>query len=365
MLPELGVWLFGMKLRVCESFTDSETIDGSVITTWKDTNPQSLVKFNASSVVASNNSGPAYIARGLNDIPTLRFTNNGASAIRFLAVDSAFNNNKFGSMTMFVVLTYRSGSGYFIDSSNGAPFIWQPAPPSGAAHPSYYAQQAVAAHPSYYAQQAVPPPPSHRHYPHHGASSSSSSTSSSSKNSHTAPINNNPSPRIVLTIEGNIFDASGRLKPLGDNKWKDTVNGDVFIYYRDEQILQNPITGEHIFVDLSDASNVKYINMETGEIYEWRSASSSSSSTSSSQSANPMNTKSNKNTKKNSNRGEKRKRENENENESGNGSGSKNGNMTKLKKPHTKKNGGNAGNGGGNRSIPSRFAGRLYFGPKK
>ncbi len=109
-----------MKLRVCESFTDSETIDGSVITTWKDTNPQSLVKFNASSVVASNTSGPAYIARGLNDIPTLRFTNNGASAIRFLAVDSAFNNNKFGSMTMFVVLTYRSGSGYFIDRTTSS-----------------------------------------------------------------------------------------------------------------------------------------------------------------------------------------------------------------------------------------------------
>ncbi len=56
--------------------------------------------------------------------------------------------------------------GYFIDLSNGASFIWQPAPPSGAAHPSYYAQQ------------AGPPPPSHQPYPHHGASSSSSSFSS-------------------------------------------------------------------------------------------------------------------------------------------------------------------------------------------
>jgi hypothetical protein len=61
-----------------------------------------------------NTSGPIYTEDGIGGIPTLRFNNSGGS-FRYVVVDPNFKNIPNGGMTMFVVMRYRTGNGYFID----------------------------------------------------------------------------------------------------------------------------------------------------------------------------------------------------------------------------------------------------------
>lgn len=114
-----------------ESFISSETNNGSTISQWNDVNPQSSDKLHAKAGqktdatqitynlaaggTSGNTSGPTYVERGINNLPTLRFTNSGSSAYRYLTVDKRMSNVPTGSMTLFLVMTYRSGAGHFID----------------------------------------------------------------------------------------------------------------------------------------------------------------------------------------------------------------------------------------------------------
>ena len=114
-----------------ESFSTSDETEGAVIAQWNDVNPQASIKLNAkagqktdSTQIAynvaaggtsGNTSGPTYIENGINRLPTLRFTNNGASAYRYLVVDQRMQNTPNDSMTLFLVMRYRSGAGFFVD----------------------------------------------------------------------------------------------------------------------------------------------------------------------------------------------------------------------------------------------------------
>ena len=114
-----------------ESFSTADETEGAVIAQWNDVNPQASIKLNAKAGqktdstqitynvaaggTSGNTSGPTYIENGINRLPTLRFTNNGASAYRYLVVDQRRQNTPNDSMTLFLVMRYRSGAGAFID----------------------------------------------------------------------------------------------------------------------------------------------------------------------------------------------------------------------------------------------------------
>lgn len=114
-----------------ESFSTADETEGAVVAQWNDVNPQSSIKLNAKAGqktdstqisynvaaggTSGNTSGPTYIENGINRLPTLRFTNNGASAYRYLVVDQRMQNTPNDSMTLFLVMRYRSGAGFFVD----------------------------------------------------------------------------------------------------------------------------------------------------------------------------------------------------------------------------------------------------------
>lgn len=121
------------------SFVEGEAVDGKIISQWNDNNPQNSTRLNAKAAQATdsskityngvsganstNTSGPTYVEDGINHIPTLRFTN-AATTYVYLAVDAAMRNLGRQSATLFVVVRYRSGSGFFIDrvcQTNGVP----------------------------------------------------------------------------------------------------------------------------------------------------------------------------------------------------------------------------------------------------
>jgi prepilin-type N-terminal cleavage/methylation domain-containing protein len=122
------------------SFVKGEAVDGKVISQWNDNNPQNSTRLNAKAAQATdsskitynmvsganstNTSGPTYVEDGINHIPTLRFTNAATTHMVYLAVDAAMRNLGQQSATLFVVVRYRSGSGFFIDrvcQTNGVP----------------------------------------------------------------------------------------------------------------------------------------------------------------------------------------------------------------------------------------------------
>jgi len=121
------------------SFAKGEAVDGKIISQWNDNNPQNSTRLNAKAAQATdsskitynavsganstNTSGPTYVEDGINHIPTLRFTN-AATTYVYLAVDAAMRSLGRQSATLFVVVRYRSGSGFFIDrvcQTNGVP----------------------------------------------------------------------------------------------------------------------------------------------------------------------------------------------------------------------------------------------------
>jgi len=123
--------MFWYETSLETSFIRGESSDGKVITQWKDNNPQTTDKHNAfagqrtdSSAIsynpapgasAENTSGPTYIQNGINDLPTLRFTNDNALAYRYLTVDGNVKNIVDQDITAFAVVSYRSGTGWIID----------------------------------------------------------------------------------------------------------------------------------------------------------------------------------------------------------------------------------------------------------
>lgn len=133
--------VFWYETSFATSFTEEKMVDGSVVEQWNDNNPQSPTKLNAfagqeddSSVFTFNpaaaavngtTSGPTYIKKGINGLPTLRFTNNASSAYQYLAVDSKMRNTPQESMQLFMVVKYRGGEGFLLDrvctDASGAP----------------------------------------------------------------------------------------------------------------------------------------------------------------------------------------------------------------------------------------------------
>lgn len=122
--------LFWYETSLENSLISSETEDGTAITIWNDINPQSTYKNNAyagqrtnasgigynlaTSGTSGNTSGPTYVQNGINNIPTLRFTN-AATTYRYMVVDAGARNQTLADMTMFAVIHYRSGSGWIAD----------------------------------------------------------------------------------------------------------------------------------------------------------------------------------------------------------------------------------------------------------
>lgn len=127
-LKGLSLWF---ETSLDGNFLTSEALDQTVITRWNDVNPQNSYKYTAqaaqkttSSLVSynsaaggtiANSRGPTYIEDGINNIPTLRFTNNGSTAYRYLTVDKAMRNFPRDGMALFVVIKYRSGVGFIFD----------------------------------------------------------------------------------------------------------------------------------------------------------------------------------------------------------------------------------------------------------
>lgn len=130
-VSSVGGLVLWYETSLDESFSDSDEVDGALVSQWGDVNPQNSIKLNAkagqktdstqitynvaSGGTSANTSGPTYVENGINNLPTLRFTNNGASAYRYLAVDKQMSNIPNDNMTLFLVMRYRSGSGFFVD----------------------------------------------------------------------------------------------------------------------------------------------------------------------------------------------------------------------------------------------------------
>jgi prepilin-type N-terminal cleavage/methylation domain-containing protein len=122
--------IFWFETSLEASFLSSEASDQTVITQWNDINPQNSYKANAwagqrttasaisyniaSSGTTLNTSGPTYIENGINSVPTLRFTN-AATTYRYLSVDYSAKNFQNEGMTVFAVVSHRSGSGWIFD----------------------------------------------------------------------------------------------------------------------------------------------------------------------------------------------------------------------------------------------------------
>ncbi len=122
--------VFWLEPSLEESFNANEIFNEAVISQWNDTNPQSAMKLHAragqktnpaeityniaAGGTSANTKGPVYIEKGINNLPTLRFTNS-ATDYRYLVLDKSMSNSSTGGMTLFLVMTYRSGAGWFID----------------------------------------------------------------------------------------------------------------------------------------------------------------------------------------------------------------------------------------------------------
>lgn len=124
--------VFWLETSKAESFFATEGKDGRIVNTWRDINPQSTTKINATSATAAagdtskisynqvmtastaNTKGPTYVKNGINDLPSLNFDNSG-SQFRYMAIDANSSITPTQSLVMFFVVRFRSGAGYFID----------------------------------------------------------------------------------------------------------------------------------------------------------------------------------------------------------------------------------------------------------
>ncbi len=127
--------VFWLETSMENSFPEGEASDETIISQWNDINPQSSTKFNAragqrsdanqitynvaAGATSSNTSGPKYVAKGINNLPTLNFTNNtsASSKFQYLTLDSqsAAMIAPREDLTIFVVLRFISGWGALID----------------------------------------------------------------------------------------------------------------------------------------------------------------------------------------------------------------------------------------------------------
>jgi prepilin-type N-terminal cleavage/methylation domain-containing protein len=98
-IEDLALWLDTTSKN---SFISGEGLDGQVITTWNDINPQRTIKNN---LTASGSARPTYLSSGLNGLP----------AIRFDGVDDYLQNTSIdllirNQVSIFMVGNYVSGS---------------------------------------------------------------------------------------------------------------------------------------------------------------------------------------------------------------------------------------------------------------
>ncbi len=93
-IPDLALWLEGTSEQ---SFNDAEATDGGSLSTWKDINPQSTAKNNATQ--SNPAARPTYVAKGLNNLPVVKF--DGATQFLDIPYGATLNSIAF---TMYIVL---------------------------------------------------------------------------------------------------------------------------------------------------------------------------------------------------------------------------------------------------------------------
>jgi prepilin-type N-terminal cleavage/methylation domain-containing protein len=118
--------MFWWETSLEESFLSGEASEGNEITQWNDSNPLTTMKihgyrgqkttvntFNYDFSGFSSARGPSYVADGINSLPSLRFFNSGSAV--YMQTDSKFKNSGNENLLMFLVIRYRSGTGWIVD----------------------------------------------------------------------------------------------------------------------------------------------------------------------------------------------------------------------------------------------------------
>jgi prepilin-type N-terminal cleavage/methylation domain-containing protein len=118
--------MFWWETTLDESFLAGEATDGGEVTQLNDNNPMAISKINGYRGQKTTTSafnydysafsavrGPSYIANGINGMPSLRFFNSGQGV--FLQTDNKFKTSGNENLLMFLVIKYRSGTGYLVD----------------------------------------------------------------------------------------------------------------------------------------------------------------------------------------------------------------------------------------------------------
>ncbi len=126
-IPGLLLWL---EPVMKESFIASEAINGTSISTWKDSNTQSVSKNDVSRTADSN---VKYVSQGINDLPSVYFsgtdlTNDvglsgsalsfGSQGFTFFVVAKSDENSSSQARYVFRNGDASNGFGYWKDSSN-------------------------------------------------------------------------------------------------------------------------------------------------------------------------------------------------------------------------------------------------------
>jgi len=118
--------MFWWETSLEESFLSGENSDGNEITQWNDNNPVTTMKINGYRGQKTNTSsfnydysgfsqarGPSYVSNGINNLPSLRFFNSGQSV--YIQTDNKFKTAGNENLLFFIVMQYRSGSGWVVD----------------------------------------------------------------------------------------------------------------------------------------------------------------------------------------------------------------------------------------------------------
>ena len=118
--------MFWWETSLEESFLSGEATEGNEITQWNDNNPVTSMKihgyrgqkttantFNYDFSGFSQARGPSFVSNGINGLPSLRFFNNGQAV--YMQTDNKFKTSGNENLLMFMVLQYRSGTGWVVD----------------------------------------------------------------------------------------------------------------------------------------------------------------------------------------------------------------------------------------------------------
>jgi len=114
-IKDLAVWL---EATSEESFADSETEEGSLITTWHDINPQSSIKNNFTNTSVTDADHPTYKISCINNLPCVQF--DGVAQY----IDSTQNLGTTQQLSIFLVLFALDNDGVDTHSVLGTPGAW-------------------------------------------------------------------------------------------------------------------------------------------------------------------------------------------------------------------------------------------------